>query len=458
MANRYTEVLMTYVRRPFSSWQAGIWVLGGVLFMLLGIFSHGWNTYFFAFAVVYLGWPIWTHLRDQMISAKRPLTPKYIWPHILAFNMISVLMFLICALSSSYRFDESGIISILLMLFGYIGCCVATQIRVLPYLGLGIFPWVLGLSVSVRMPRHSLAFMDMAPVKWTIAALGVAFIFGAIAWMSRITEENWGYVKPVGFISLAELCRTAGHFVNNRLDCMPSRAPRVAGPSPANSREQISYDIPVGRVGPIRMALRRWRHADVLQTGLLLALIPLFILVLIISVLRVETRWGVSYGVRFAIPFIMALPSLLVTSQWLKRWPFLETESLRPASRRRYIKDFFIAVAVQIFFAWLAFAAMTAFIAIVRGHGIWGMETLLPYYSATFLVQPFGFLLCCWILLHRNYATLFVVIVAALESELFISFWGWEIGPMFGCAIFLMAAGLLLSPFVYRSWLNMEMG
>ena len=33
MANRYTEVLMTYVRRPFSSWQAAVVSLGGALWV-----------------------------------------------------------------------------------------------------------------------------------------------------------------------------------------------------------------------------------------------------------------------------------------------------------------------------------------------------------------------------------------------------------------------------------------
>ena len=456
MGNRYTEVLMTYLRRPFSSWQAGIWLLGGVSFMLFGIASHGWNTYLLEVGIIFLGSSLWTHLRDQMVNARRSLTPKYIWPHILLFSVISLFVFLIFALLSSYRLDVLGTASALLMVFGYIGCYVATQIRVLPYFGLAIFYWTPVLSI--RLPPHLLFAAEEAQIKWAIASLGVAFIFVAVAWMLWITEENWGYVKPAGFIPLAELCRTARHFIKDRLDRIRSRAPIVAGASPVNIPEQISYDIPFYRVGPIRAALGRWRHADVLQTGLLLALIPLFIIVLIISIVRGEPRWGVSDGVRFTTPFIMALPSLLVTNQWLKRWPFLQMESLRPASRRRYIQDFFIAVAVQIFFAWLAFAAMTATIAIARGHGIAGMETLLPFYSATFLVQPFGFLLCCWILLHRNHATLFFVIVVALESELFISFWNWEVGPMIDWAVFLMAISLILLPFVHRRWLNIEMG
>ena len=152
MGNRYTEVLMTYLRRPFSSWQAGIWLLGGVSFMLFGIASHGWNTYLLEVGIIFLGSSLWTHLRDQMVNARRSLTPKYIWPHILLFSVISLFVFLIFALLSSYRLDVLGTASALLMVFGYIGCYVATQIRVLPYFGLAIFYWTPVLSIRLPPP------------------------------------------------------------------------------------------------------------------------------------------------------------------------------------------------------------------------------------------------------------------------------------------------------------------
>lgn len=180
------------------------------------------------------GGSLWTHLRDQMINARRPLTPKYIWPHVLVFSMFSVFVFSVCALLCSYRLEVPGITSVLPLLFGYIGCCVATQIRALPYLGLGGFFWLLAWP-SNQSPHAPLAD---APTAMMIACLGAALTFGAMAWMSWITEEHWGYVKPVGFDPVFQISRATGRILGKILG--PSQRHRIP------TTPTVTVSIPYG--------------------------------------------------------------------------------------------------------------------------------------------------------------------------------------------------------------------
>ena len=458
---------MTYLRRPFSSWRAGFCVLFGLYQLLFGwLPGGGVSATSLAWGVLFLGGAVWLHFREQMVDSRRRLTPKFIWPHITVFLALWVFLIGVCALLllHSASLEVLDTICLLLLAFGYIGCCVATQIRALPYLGFATLFWILASTVPAAprpfiptdSPAVRLAIVSLgaAPSFGAIAGLGFAASLGAVAWMTRITEEHWGYAKPVGFTLYSEFSRAAGRFVGRLL----KHSQNMGGTSQPKIPARVYYNAPMVHGGPLRAALHRWRRADIFQTGLLLALLPIVILMLIALALKHKTHGEVVLGLQMAYPFIVVLPSLLAASQWLRRWPFLETESLRPDSRRQFIKSVFIAVAIQTFFAWLAFAGAIAVIAIIDGNVFSGWVMLAPYYFASLLVQPFGFVLCCWILSHRRVATLFVFAAAAVEFELFTGYMGWEMRALLIIATILMLLGLFLVPIVYRHWLNMEMG
>ncbi|MHB1767529.1 MAG: hypothetical protein ACYCUV_06715 [Phycisphaerae bacterium] len=199
-------------------------------------------------------------------------------------------------------------------------------------------------------------------------------------------------------------------------------------------------------------------HADIFQPGLLLTLVPMVVLVLIILIFEHQAHSGVIYGHLLACPFVVVMPSLLAASQWLKRWPFLEIESLRPDSRRQFIKGIFSAVAIQTLFAWLAFAGAIAAIAIIDGNVFRGWATLAHYYIASLLVHPFGYVQCCWILSHRRPAVLYAVGAGMVEFEMFSGFWDWEMRSVIVAAAIFGILGVILLPIVYRRWMNLEMG
>ncbi|MHB1769109.1 MAG: hypothetical protein ACYCUV_14825 [Phycisphaerae bacterium] len=467
MGNRYKEVLMTYVRRPFSSWPAGFCVLFGLYQLLFGwLPGGGASATSLAWGVLFLGGAVWLHFREQMVDSRRRLTPKFIWPHITVFLTLWVFLIGVCALLllHSASLEVLDTICLLLLVFGYIGCCVATQIRVLPYLGFVALFWILASAIPAAprpfiptdSPAVRLAIVSLGVASGfgAIAVLGVAASLGAIAWMTRITEEHWGYVKPVGFTLYFEFSRAAGRFFEHLVNHSRNTGGTLQSKIPA----RIYYNAPMVHSGPLRAALHRWRHADIFQTGLLLAFVPMVVLVLVILIFGYQTHSGHIYGLLLACPFVVVLPSLLAASQWLKCWPFLEIESLRPDSRRQFIKGIFIAVAIQTLFAWLAFASAIVAIAILDGNVFRGWAILAPYYILSLLVQPFSYVLCCWILSHRRLAVLYAVGAAVVEFEIFSGFWDWEMRSVIVAAAVFGILGVILIPIVYRRWMNLEMG
>ena len=466
MGNRYKEVFLTYLRRPFSSWQTGIWIYFSLYELFLGPPPGGRvSAASLMFAVILLGSALWLHFREQMTGLQRQLAPRFIWTHIAVFLTLSISLVVVCALlllrNASLEVPET--VCLLLLVYGYIGFCVASQIRALPYLGVGGFLWMLtsAIPASARpfIPtdspavRLAVASLGAAPSFAATAGLGVAASLGAIAWMARITEEHWSYSKPIEFALYSEINRTIRGLVGRHL-----RNSRDTGKtSTAASRVPAYRNAPIVHSGPLRAALHRWHHTDIFQARLLLVLVPIVSLVLLDFALGHKRPGNVMLGLKTAYPFILVLPCLLAASQWLKRWPFLETESLRPEGRRQFIKGVFITVAVQILFVWLAFAGAIALIAIIDGD-VFNGWTCLALYSASLLVQPFGYVLCCWILSHRRLATLFALAAAAVEYKLSLGYAAWGIRPLVTIATTLMILGLILIPSVYRRWMNLELG
>jgi hypothetical protein len=401
--------------------------------------------------VILLGGQLWLHFREQMVDTRQRLTPKFSWPHIAFFLMSSVFLFGACALlllqSASLEVPET--MGLLLLIFGYIGCCAATQIRILPYLGLGAIVWALVSAIPAPHPpiptdipaiKLLVAHLGVTPCFGVIAALGFAASLGAITWMDRITEEQWGYVKPSGFNLFTWFNNSTGRFAGCR-------------PGPAKIRRNAA-----NADDGIPAALRRWRRADIPSTGLMLAPVPIAIVVLISLALMRKTHGEVILGLQLATPFLAVLPSLLAASQWMKRWPFMEMESSRPANRVQFTKGIFVATAAQTLGAWLAFTGTAAAIVMIDGAGLNALLHLAPYYIAALLAQPLAYAVCCWIISYPRLAGVYAAGAAVVEYEVALNFWNEGMRTFLTIASASTILGLILIPVIYRRWLNLEMG
>ncbi len=473
---------MTYVRRPFSSWRAGFWILFGLYQLFFGwLPGDGVSATSLACGVLFLGGALWLHFREQMVDSRRRLTPKFIPTHIAVFLTLSAFLIGvgILLLVQNVKPELLATTGLLLLLFGYIGCCVATQIRILPYLGFGGLFWFLAWYFS-QSPHAPLAD---APTTMMIACLGAALTFGAMAWMSWITEEHWGYVKPVGFDPVFQISRATGRILGKILG--PSQRHRI--PTTPAVTVSISYGAPMANPGAIRTALRRWRKSGASQTGLWMIIGPVLAWVFLsVRVTEGAQAPGIPpnsqlhsgdcllVSILIGVPFVVILPALFVAGVWRHQRKYMEIESLRPASRSQFIGGLLSAITLQVGSVWLYFAGTTAIIGglcSIEAHTFLAcLVDIAPYLLASFLVQFFNGVLCLWIVSHARWATLLIGVAALTEFYLvFVLLFplrSLDTGAalvsrapaVVGIAAICMLLGLILIPFVYRRWMNLEMG
>jgi hypothetical protein len=205
--------------------------------------------------------------------------------------------------------------------------------------------------------------------------------------------------------------------------------------------------------------LRRWRH-----TGWALYLSPaVFVLCYFTSIAGYKliypsskAIWEFQLGGFFVFLWEIVLP-LVVLLRWQAAWSCMEVESLRPESRGRLVRGVFLTIAFQIFLAWLLIATTVWLASVIASHTMTGMSTLSLHLLATGITQPLACAVVFWLLPLGSRATPFAVVAVSLAGA--TASLG-SFGPFqgLGVAAVPMALGLILIPFVYRRWLNMEMG
>ena len=495
MGNRYKEVLMTYLRRPFSSWRVGLFLAFG-LYML---FSDGGGQLGYLsleavfIGVTTLGGLLWLQLREQMINPRRALMPAYAWPATAAFLAFSLPVVTLPPLLIVIHHEmHAGLpFAFAVYTFGLVGCAVAAN------------SWlaILLCFFALIVPIDHLALFSLFPhSREGLAAIslfigGSATTFWAIHRMMHIVEGDLGYGKVSVLDELLKISllfhrlwyrRAARTGLKKRLSpdavaVRPNAIPpgQLVHPGPLDWVPQIDRlreaqyplpqlrdGIPTGNPGALIAALRRSRQAGIFQTGLWLILVPVLVL----------TAWASSPGfslflsVILGFPFVVVLPPLVVAANSRDQWRYMEAESLRPATRAQFIRSLFIARAAQVAQVWLAFmgsALCVAIILAIRASDFVHFTYLAPYCLASLLLQVFGCVLCLWILSHRYSVMLLVFLVAPLQ--LYVGFHmlvptqnsGGLIAFMptvihFACLCALL--GLILLPVTYRRWMNLEMG
>lgn len=197
MNNRYKEVLMTYLRRPFSSRRA-VWFLAIGLYLLLsasgGRSGHLDPDVVFG-GVAILGGLLWLQFREHVASHGRKLTPGYAYAQFGVFAGLAIALLSAAALCFALIAHANVMASLALAvaIFGMIGIYIAFN-------SYTIFVICMLLFFGSRL------YADKMPVfltgQSTLAAamvLGCGLI-GTIWSMVRllnITEEQYGYRSPL---------------------------------------------------------------------------------------------------------------------------------------------------------------------------------------------------------------------------------------------------------------------
>ncbi|MGC9261463.1 MAG: hypothetical protein ACP5I8_15470 [Phycisphaerae bacterium] len=161
--DRYKQILLTYLRRPFSSWQTGLWVVLAVFLTAYGLSGRGVSAASLTLGMTFLSSTIWGHFREQITDARKRLMPMFLHPQIVVFLACSVFCIGAFSLLSLHctRVAESEMAGLLLLIFGYIGCCVVTRSQRLIFLGfVGLFFLLVSITgepppIGVNLSLHS---------------------------------------------------------------------------------------------------------------------------------------------------------------------------------------------------------------------------------------------------------------------------------------------------------------
>ena len=451
MANRYTEVLMTYVRRPFSSWQAALWAA----FILWTVFSDGFGhpghigTGPVIGGGVLLGLWIWLHFREQMVHPRRTITPHYASTSIAVFVALGLLTIAGPPLMLSLKFGfRAGLFfALAVYVFGLVGWAVAANSFLVMILCAAAFFSPLGyLFGSFPSPRH------WAAPPCLLAAGLVAGIW-AIWRLSHITEDHRGY-GHLADEGPAFLGRAAGHLFGLLLG--PAKSVHRVN----EQESRITYGTPLALDGTLRDTLRRWRHTGWPALYLSPAIFVLCYFTSLAGYRLVHPSskaiWEFQVSGLFIFLWIIVLP-LVVLLRWRAAWSCMAVESLRPESRAGLIRGTFLTLAFQILLAWLLIATTVWLASVIASHTMTGMAPLTLYLLATGMLQPVAYAAVCWLLPWGSPATYFAF--AAVEIAGVTTTFSY-FGPVqaIGVTAVLMALGLVLIPLVYCHWLNMEMG
>lgn len=456
MANRYKEVLMTYVRRPFSSWRAAFWIA----FILWTVFSDGGGrpghigTGAVTTGGLFLGLWLWLHFREQLVHPRRAITPHYVSTSIAVFvamGLLAACMACVFMLVLNHGFRVGLFFALAVYIFGLVGWAIAANTLLVTI--------VCGVAILGPLNYLGALASNSNAVYWLAATnlLGCGLATGtwAIWKLSHITEDRRGYGRMADeSYDLASLGRSVGRFFGHLLGPATS-ARHVDG---QNGVTPITYGMPMALDGTLRDTLRRWCHTGVWAMSLLPALFVVCYAASIAVYGLVHSPSEMTQDFNVIIPLVVMLP-VIVSARWQSVWSCIAFESLRPESRARFTRGIFLTIAFQILLAWLIFAAAVWLAVAILNRGLKGTEPMTLVLLATGMIQPLAYAVVCWLLPHGTrsaYFFVFTLMFMAMGMGTTLTFWG--ILQAVGVAAVLMAVGLILIPFVYRHWLNMEMG
>ncbi len=448
MDNRYKEVLMTYLRRSYGSVGAVIWIGLAIWAFITGDLGDSRQYGFFSqfMGTLLAAGLLWTHFSQQMTEPQRKLIPDFFRWHVAAFLTLAGAVVIGLPAIAIYRHGGGhiGVYAITIFLFGAVGLVSAMNYLSAIILPVACLPLV-GAVFWQRVGDPS------SPKGWLYTVLllciGVAEVAIAVKLLARKSEIHRPRLMemPAGdaLDAVAALLRT----------------------TEKNTHTSINYARPDrpgkgGRLGPwklFRAILRHWHQARPRWLGIGFAAIVCLISVLYFLSIRSEPPTQVTLGTIAISLALIAVPGLVTTSEWLQILPCLAGELLKPAPRHRFVFSIAVGMLVQILTLWMIAAGMFILAMLCAGVGLTALRLAAPYGLASLLFQFIIFVASWWSLPIRGivWAMLLPGIFYCLPFLLDLRS-GYK--GLLVTAAGSMLLGLILIPFVYRRWMNLELG
>ena len=448
MDNRYKEVLMTYLRRAVASIGVLFWIGLTAWAFVTGDLGDSRQYGFFSqfIGTLLAAGLLWTHFSQQMIEPQKKLAPDFFRWHVRAFLTLAGVVVIGLPAIAIYRHGGGhiGVYTITIFLFGAVGLVSAMNYLSAIILPIACLPLV-GAVFWQRVGNPS------SPKGWLytllLLGIGVAEIAIAIRLLARksATPRPRLMEMPAGdaLDAAAELLRITEK--NRHTSIKYAR------------RDHLARGSKIGLLKLFSTFVRHWRYARPrwLEIGFT-AVVYLSAVIFFLS-LRDGPTGQIALGAAAISVALIVFPGLVATGEWNQILPCLAGELLKPAGRRRFVFSIAVAMLVQIITLWTIAAGMFALAMLCAGGGFAALRLAAPYALASLLFQFVIFVASWWSLPNCG------IIWAVLLPAIF-----WRLPPMLdprtgykdllATAAGSMLLGLILIPFVYRRWMNLEMG
>jgi hypothetical protein len=463
MLNSYKEIFMTYLRRPFSSWRAVVMV--GLAFWNMFSDGGGMPGHFGPGSVIngvfFFSGLVWLHLREQMVQYRRTLVPGYTWPGVVVFLAISIPAVAVAPLilAMGHGFRDGIFFALAIYVFGLVGWALASNSWLAVVTGgCGFLVPLKFLHLFTLHPHATDGFAALC-----LLACGLTAATWAMFRLTHAIEGDRGYGPLVGSPE-AKSFNKSERKAWTATDMPPAMQSGkgvvrdfMAAAAPNNL---IQWPKTKTRLS----AVQRWHRAGVCDywfVGQSVFWVFFIYMLFIVSSNWTTRQVGVNFGdvgLVFAVPGLFIFPALLAGVNWLNAQLYLETESLRPATRAEFVrgigKTFFIQTnynCVVMMLVFLAAAGLTS-------GGRAGILTIAPLLLAAIIAQPIAIATVWWLIQYRNIVWLVLPAVVGLGLTQCFLLNSWLNQTRTAAAVALMLLGLLMIPLVYRRWMNLEMG
>jgi hypothetical protein len=446
--SRYAQVARTYVHR-WPLWLIAV-AMGGYFYLLYGspltMSTKAERLMLLAALMWITAWASGTvaaHVKQQFTDASAALIPGYRTPHLLigAIAMLFVAVIVPALATPALTFSTPAVVGMALV----VAASTAWFLQVQNFTA-GIVCNVVWLSLLNRRVVFALGAMlegQNEVLAAVLIALGLAAFIALWMRLARLHEGMPEYGRRSLAMALVGPGVPVVRSTDTWFESMLSRPVHTRCIAAANLWNRVRHLRATG--------LGRWPWLmGALMAGSMIA-IPWFT--------GGPNNLGAGAIESFVI-MLMILPGVATIGHWARRWPAMGYESLRPASRQRFVREVGLAIALDLAEAWAA-VTLAALLAV----WVWDPQAAVELVMSGFLllatavsIAMFG--VSWWVLRLRNSALTAVVMVltglaplAPLLAKRFYAGTGWT-APM---ALGLLVIGALVTFDAYGRWCRADL-
>jgi len=465
MRSRYLQIALTYTK----PWPMRIWAMlsaAGVVWMLVIVFLMKLDSiaqmvvlFLGGTITVWVGAMITAHAKEQLADPRAALTPRFRTPHlVVAAVMFIIFVVGLAMLVAGLPFDDvslSGYLAIVLTMTAAMAWMAHFQSPIgIVFLMLLVTPVMFASGRAILNDIVHGRAIDVANVILAAAIISLAALWARMAMLHAEMPE---YSRTMG----------PGFRLRVQMTGDPTfRRESAAGAGAVEAWVRQSHRL--DKMAGVAAA-GFWKRAQHWRIVIGLGRTPIFVALVLgfWSFILPQLIGGMrDRGSRTVLPITLSalVPGVIVAAIWPRRWYTLAEESLRPVSRRQFVREQGGAMALEMGMTWL-WLTVTLFGVSLLLEPSWYHMLASPLWRALPIVisgQILTFGVIVWVMRYRSGWLVVVPMLLATFTGMGVLVVGGALAelnrarPMQLAAVIFAAVGLAITYDAYRRWLTTE--